>query len=162
MTLFSDAALLKGKFASMAVELREGKREAPKDAEWQGVACENTAEQTAQEVAKHIFTFQKAMDPKLEVLEVIAMCPAGPMKVLALIPSDGDILRLDGALSDGTPTSAVINSSQLALSFLRRPILNEQPEDDGLQIGFVIFDELSERKKQRDDKKNNSKADEAS
>lgn len=162
MSRFSDAALLKGKFASMAVELREGKREAPKDEEWRGVACENTAEQSAQEVAKHIFAFQKSMDPKQEILEVIAMCPAGPMKVMSLIPGEGDILRLDGAMPDGTPTSAVINSSQLALSFLRRPILTEEPEDDGLQIGFVIFDELSERKKQRDDEKSNSKADEAS
>lgn len=162
MTRFSDAALLKGKFASMALELREGKREAPKDAEWQGVACENTAERSAQEVAKHIFTFQKALDPKQEVLEVVAMSPAGPMKVMALIPGEGDILRLDGVLPDGTPTSAVINSSQLALSFLRRPLKSDEPEDDGLQIGFVIFDELSERKKQRDDKNNNSTSGEAS
>lgn len=162
MTLFSDAALLKGKYASMALELRQGKREAPKDAEWQGVACENTAERSAQEVAKHIFTLQKSLDPKQEVLEVIATCPAGPMKVMSLIPGEGDILRLDGAMLDGTSTSAVINSSQLALSFLRRPILNEEPEEDGLQIGFVIFDELAERKKQRDGEISNSKADEAS
>ncbi|WP_162654288.1 hypothetical protein [Lentilitoribacter sp. Alg239-R112] len=162
MTRFSDAALLKGKYASMALELREGKREAPKDNEWQGVACENTAERSAQEVAKHIFTFQKTMDPKQEVLEVIAMCPAGPMKVMALIPGEGDILRLDGILTDGIPTSAVINSSQLALSFLRRPISNDEQEDDGLQIGFVIFDELAERKKQRDSENSNPTSGEAS
>lgn len=150
MTRFSDAALLRGKFSHMAAELRQGKREAPKPEEWSGVACENTAEKAAQEVAKHIFAFQQSIDAEKEALEIIAVCPAGGMKVMALIPGDGDILRLDGLLMpDGIPTSTVMHASQLALSFIRRPLENNEADDDGLQIGFVIFDELAERKKSR-------------
>jgi hypothetical protein len=159
MSRFSDAALLKGKFSHMAAELRQGKREAPKPEEWQAVACENTAEQAAQEVAKHIFSFQQSIDPKAETLEVIAMGPAGPVKVIALRPGEGDILRIDGVLmGSNSPTSTVLHASQLSLSFLTQPIQNEEPDDDGLQIGFVIFDELAKRQKERDgiDKNNDA------
>ena len=157
MTRFSDAALLRGKFSHMAAELRQGKREAPKDDEWQGVACENSAEKTAQEVGKHIFAFQQSIDATKETLEVIAVGPAGPMKVMALIPTDGEIIRLDGMLSNGVPASTLMNVSQLALSFVRRPLENDAADDDGLQIGFVIFDELNERQKQRETEKSAEK-----
>lgn len=163
MSRFSDAALLKGKFSHMAAELRQGKREAPKAEEWQTVACENTAEQAAQEVAKHIFEFQKSIDPEKETLEVITMGPAGPVKVIALLPGEGDILRIDGMLmTNGSPTSTVMHASQLVMSFLSQPIQNEDPDDDGLQIGFVIFDELATRKKQRDEADKQKTDDEAS
>ena len=163
MSRFSDAALLKGKFAHMAAELRQGKREAPKPEEWQTVACENTAEKAAQEVAKHIFSFQQSIDPNAETLEVIAMGPAGPVKVIALRPSEGDILRIDGVLmGNGSPTSTILHASQLSLSFLTQPIQSEEPDDDGLQIGFVIFDELANRQKERDGTDANNSEDGAS
>lgn len=151
MTQFSDAALLRGKFAHMAAELRQGKRDAPKHDDWQKVACDNSAEQAAQQVGKHVFAFQQSIDPDKETLEVIAMAPAGPMKVMAVFPGDGDILRIDGLLlSNGMPTSCLINVAQMSLSFTRRPIEHNETDDDGLQIGYVIFDELNERQKQRD------------
>lgn len=162
MTRFSDAALLRGKFAHMAAELRKGKREAPKNDEWQKVACDNTAEQAAQEVGKHVFAYQQSIDPEKETLEVITMAAAGPMKVMAVIPADGDILRIDGLLlGNGMPTSTLIHVSQLSLSFTRRPIEHNETDDDGLQIGFVIFDELNERQKQRDNSAENTAEKEA-
>jgi FlaG/FlaF family flagellin (archaellin) len=157
MSIFSDAALLKGKFAHMAAEFRHGKRQAPKTEEWQAVACDNTAEQAAQEVAKHIFGFQQSIDPKQVTLEVIAICPAGAMKVISLVPGEGDIIRIDGMLiPEGAPSSTIVHVSQLSLSFITRPVVdeNEDPDDDGLQIGFVIFEELAERKKARELAKN--------
>ncbi|MEL7428612.1 MAG: hypothetical protein AAFN43_01310, partial [Pseudomonadota bacterium] len=42
---------------------------------------------------------------------------------------------------------------QLSLTFTKAPVQSSDPKehaDDGLKIGYVIFDELKERKKQRD------------
>jgi hypothetical protein len=61
-------------------------------------------------------------------------------------------------MGSNSPTSTVLHASQLSLSFLTQPIQNEEPDDDGLQIGFVIFDELAKRQKERDgiDKNNDA------
>ena len=79
------------------------------------------------------------------------------MKVISLVPGEGDILRIDGMLiPEGAPSSTIVHVSQLSLSFITRPVVdeNEDPDDDGLQIGFVIFEELAERKKAREFAKN--------
>jgi len=91
------------------------------------------------------------------------MGPAGPVKVIALRPGEGDILRIDGVLmGNGSPTSTILHASQLSLSFLTQPIQSEEPDDDGLQIGFVIFDELANRQKERDGTGANNSEDGAS
>ena len=72
------------------------------------------------------------------------------MRVLALVPGEGDILRLDGVLENGSPVAQAMHASQLSLTFIKAQLKKEENEDDGLQIGFLIFDELTKRRKQRD------------
>ncbi len=149
MTRFSDAALLTGDFSHMAKEFRAGTRTAPGNKDWQKTACETSAEAAAQEVAKHIFALQKGVDEKTQKLEVMAFTAAGPMKVLNLVPGETDILRLDGVTHEGNPVAQVLHASQLALTFSIAPLQDKDENDDGLDIGFVIFEELKERKKKR-------------
>lgn len=151
MTQFSDAALLKGDYAHLAAEMRAGDRAAPLQKDWDKTACANKAEEAAQEVAKHIFAVQQSLDPEKEQLEVLTFSAAGQMKVIAIHPGDGDILRVDGVLMpQGQPASVVIHASTLSLTFVRAPLpKDEEAKDEGLQIGFVIFDELKERQKAR-------------
>ncbi len=151
MTRFSDAALLKGDYAHMAAEMRAGDRNAPKPKDWDKTACDNRAEEAAQEVAKHIFAVQQSIDPKKEQLEILTFSAAGQMKVIAIHPGEGDMLRIDGVLvPQGAPASVVIHASTLSLTFVRAPVAkDEEAQDEGLQIGFVIFDELEERQKAR-------------
>ncbi|MEP1206493.1 MAG: hypothetical protein ABJM29_02795 [Rhizobiaceae bacterium] len=150
MTRFSDAALLKGKFAHMAAELRAGQRTAPKQKDWNKASCDNQAEETAQEVAKHIFALQKSVDEKTEKLEILHFTSVGMMKVLAVVPGEGDVLRLDGVLENGNPVAQAMHASQLSLTFVKAPLKLEENEDDGVEIGFLIFDELTKRRKARD------------
>jgi len=149
---FSDAALLKGNFAHMAAEFRAGNRTAPKAKDWNRVANDSAAEDAAQEVAKHIFALQQSIDEKAEKLEIMHFTAVGPMKVLSLVPGEGDILRLDGLLESGDPVSQAMHASQLTLTFTKAALKNEEAEDDGLEIGFLIFDELKKRRKARDKK----------
>ncbi|NKB54163.1 MAG: hypothetical protein GKR97_18460 [Rhizobiaceae bacterium] len=150
MSRFSDAALLQGNFAHMAAELRTGQRAAPKTKDWNKASCDNQAEETAQEVAKHIFSLQKSVDVKTEKLEILHFTSVGMMKVLALIPGEGDVLRLDGVLENGNPVAQAMHASQLSLTFIKAPLKMEDNEDDGLEIGFLIFDQLTKRRKARD------------
>lgn len=149
MTRYSDAALLKGDFATML-------QNPPKEAEWSKTACDNGSEEAAQAIAKQIFGFQQSIDPKKEKLEVVTFSALGPIKVLGITPMDGELMRIDG-MNPGTqaPVSIVQHVEQMSLTFTKAPVKSENPEenpddDDGLQIGFVIFDELRERKKKRD------------
>jgi hypothetical protein len=150
VTRFSDAALLQGKYAHMAAEFRAGNRLAPRPKDWKKAACDNQAEETAQEVAKHIFALQQSIDKASEKLEILHFTAAGLMKVVALSPGDGDILRLDGLLENGNPVAQAMHASQLSLTFVKAPLKNDGAEDDGLEIGFLIFDELTKRRKARD------------
>ena len=150
MTRFSDAALLKGKSAHKVAQFRAGERVAPRNKDWRKAACDNQAEEAAQEVAKHIFALQKSLDAKTEKLEILHFTAAGPMKVLALVPGDGDVLRLDGVLENGKPVAQAMHASQLSLTFLRTSLKASKEDDDGLEIGFLIFDELTKRRKARD------------
>jgi len=145
---FSDAALLKGNFAHMAAEFRAGERPAPKTKDWNKTAVDTPAEEAAQDVAKHIFALQQSIDEKNERIEVLAFSAVGEMKVLGLVPGEGDLIRVDGILPDGKPVAILIHASQLALTFIAVP-LEEKPEEDGLAIGFLIFDELKKRKAKR-------------
>ena len=149
MTRFSDAALLKGDFAHMASEFRAGNRAAPKKKDWRKAACDNQAEEAAQEIAKHIFALQQDIDPEKEALEITTFTAAGPMKVMGLLPGEGDIIRIDGVLPNGNPIAHVVHATQLALTFTKAVLKADESVDDGLDIGFVIFEELKERKKKR-------------
>ncbi len=148
MTRFSDAALLKGDFATMLENL-------PSEAEWGKTSCENGAEEAAQSVAKQIFAMNEQFDPKKEKLEVITFSSMGPIKVLGLMPIDGDLMRIDGMNpADSAPVTIVQHVEQMSLTFTKAPVKSDNPEenpdeDDGMKIGFVIFDELKERKKTR-------------
>lgn len=148
MTRFSDAALLKGDFATML-------KNPPKEAEWSKTSCENGAEEAAQSVAKQIFAMTQQLDPKKEKLEVITFSSMGPIKVLGIMPIDGDLMRIDGLNpADMSPVSILQHVEQMSLTFTKAAVQSENPEekpdkDDGGQIGFVIFDELKERKKVR-------------
>lgn len=148
MTRFSDAALLKGDFAKMI-------KNSPKEAEWNKTACDNGAEEAAQSVAKQIFSMSEQLDPKKEKLEVITFSSMGPIKVLGIMPIDGDLMRIDGLNpADMSPVSIVQHVGQMSLTFMKAAVQSEKPEDepdadDGAKIGFVIFDELKERKKVR-------------
>lgn len=150
MTRYSDAALLKGDFATML------NKPAPKETEWSKASCDNGSEEAAQAIAKQIFGFQQSIDPKKEKLEVVTFSALGPIKVLGISPMDGELMRIDGMNpSTMAPVSIVQHVEQLSLTFTKAPVLSDNPEehpddDDGLQIGFVIFDELKERKKSRD------------
>ena len=151
MTRYSDAALLQGDYSHLAAEMRAGHRSAPLQKDWDKAACDNRAEEAAQEVAKHIFAVQQSLDPEKEQLEILTFSAAGQMKVIAIHPGDSDILRVDGVLiPQGEPASIVLHASTLSLTFVRAPLSKEEAvQDEGLQIGFVIFDELQERQKAR-------------
>jgi len=149
MTIFSDAALLKGEYATML-------KNPPKDSEWSKTACDNGAEAAAQAIAKQIFSFQQSIDAKVEKLEVVTFSALGPIKVLGVMPMEGEMMRIDGVNpTNSTPVSIIQHVEQLSLTFTKTAVKSENPEgqpdsDDGLKIGYVIFDELSERKKTRD------------
>ncbi len=149
MTRFSDAALLRGDFSTML-------QDPPKDAEWSKTSCDNGAEAAAQSVAKQIFSMRKQLDPKVEKLEVVTFSSLGLIKVLGIMPIDGDLMRIDGINpADNMPVALVQHVEQLSLSFTKAPVISDKPEenpddDDGMKIGFVIFDELKERKKVRE------------
>lgn len=151
MSNFSDAALLKGNFSHMAAEFRAGHRAAPKTKEWNKVASDNQAEEAAQEVAKHIFALQQTLDEKTEKLEIMHFTSVGPMRVMAVVPGEGDVLRLEGVLAaTGDPVAQAMHASQLSLTFVKAPLKEEEENEDGLEIGFLIFDELTKRRKKRD------------
>jgi hypothetical protein len=149
MTRFSDAALLKGDFATML-------QNPPKEAEWSKTSCDNSAEEAAKSVAQQIFAMREQLDPKSEKLELITFSSLGPIKVLGIMPIDGDLMRIDGLNpADMSPVSIVQHVEQMSLTFTKAKVQSENPEekpdeDDGMQIGFVIFDELKERKKVRE------------
>ena len=149
MTRFSDAALLKGDFATML-------QNPPKEAEWKKASCDNGSEAAAQSIAKQIFAFQKSIDQSKEKLEVITFSAMGPIKVLGVMPMEGELMRIDGINpTNNAPASIIQHVEQLSLTFTKAAVKSanpsEQPDDDdGMQIGFVIFDELKERKKVRD------------
>jgi len=159
VTRYTDAALLKGEYAHLAAQLKAGERHAPSSIDWGDASCDNAAEEAAQEVAKHIFSFQQELDPESEQMEIIAFSAAGQMRVMAVVPGDGDLIRLDGMLMpDGPQVSSVIHTSQLSLTFLRKPLDEVGEDEDALTIGYVIFDELKERQKARyATKKSNSR-----
>lgn len=149
MTRFSDAALLKGKYAYHADQLRAAAGKDPVD--WEEAAADSVAEEAAQEVARHIFAFNEALDKDAEQMEIMTVTAAGQMKVLAIVPGESDLLRVDGVvMPQELPASIVVHASQLALTFVRVPIDKKAKEkDDGAQIGFVIFDDLKDRQKAR-------------
>lgn len=147
MSRYTDAALLKGDYAKML-------KDPPKDDAWRDAACDNSAEAAATEIAKHIFAFNQSLDQKKEKLEVTTFSAKGLMKVLGLTPGDSDLIRVDGLLAQGdAPCSMLFHAHQISLTFTRvpasKPDSEEKDEDDGLQIGFVIFDELRKRKSAR-------------
>ncbi len=147
MTRFTDAALLKGEFAEML-------KHPPKESEWKNTSCENSAEAVSQEIAKHIFSMQSSIDPEKSRLEVFSYSAKGSMKVVRILPGEADLIRIDGILlpSNGQ-VSVVQHASLLSLTFCIEDIEPDGPEaeeDGGTRIGFVIFDELSRRKKSRD------------
>lgn len=149
MTRYSDAALLTGDFATMM-------QDPPKEAEWSKTSCDNGSEEAAQAIAKQIFGFQQSLDPEKEKLEVVTFSALGPIKVMGITPMDGELMRIDGMNpANQAPVSIVQHVEQLSLTFTKAPVQSDNPsekpdDDDGLQIGFVIFDELKERKKKRD------------
>jgi len=148
MTRFSDAALLKGDYATML-------HNPPKEADWNKTACDNGAEAAAQSIAKQIFAMQEVLDPKTERLEVVTLAAIGPIKVLGVMPIDGDIMSINGVSpSDGSPVMIMQHVTQLSLTFKKVSVEPENDaesqEDASMKIGFVIFDELKERKKSRE------------
>lgn len=161
MSRFSDAALLKGKYAFHAEQLRAGAGAADQ-VDWEQAACDNAAEEAAQEVAKHIFAFNQALDPKTEQMEIMTFSAAGQMKVLALVPGESDLIRVDGVLMpEKIPASVMIHASQLSLTFVRVPLeegADTEHKSEGAQIGFVIFDDLKDRQKSRYKKANAKRA----
>ncbi len=151
MTRFSDAALLKGDFAQML-------KNPPKEAEWKKTSCDSSAEAAAQSIAKQIFAFQQQIDQEKEKLEVTTFSSLGPIKVMGVMPIEGDMMRIDGVQvtpNGVSPVSIIQSATQLSLTFTKAVVQSKNPteepdDDDGMQIGFVIFDELKERKKSRD------------
>ena len=158
MTRFSDAALLTGKYATML-------KEPPQEAEWNKAACDNGSEEAAQAIAKQIFGFQQSIDNTKEKLEVLTFSSLGPIKVLGISPMDGELMRIDGINpANMAPVSMVQHVEQLSLTITKAPVQSKNPaeepdDDDGLQIGFVIFDELKDRKEKRDAAKKGKKKD---
>lgn len=144
MTRFSEAALLSGDFAKMADKL-----------DWSKVEPDSDSEFTAKEIGKQISLLAHGLDPEKEKLHITTMTAEGPMTVIGLHPSDGDILRLDGFGPTGQPMAHIIDVDGLALTITRRPI-DDNKEDDGMRIGFVIFDELDAKQESRS--KNKKKA----
>ena len=152
MTDYSDAALLKGDYAHMAAELRAGKRSAPTPEDWQKAPCTDEAERAARAIAQQIFGLQTSIDAETERLEITTLTAAGPMIVTGLHPAEGDLLRIDGHLTNPLrPAAHVVHASQLALTISKRPAAETAEEDDGVRIGFVIFDELAKRAGNVDD-----------
>ncbi len=150
MSRFGDAALLKGKYAHLAAQLRQGEVDAAKKVDWNQASCENQAEAVTAEVARHIMAFRQSVDPTKERMDVMAFSAAGPMRVMNIMPSQGDVVRLDGVLvGDGQPVSVAVHVEGLALTFLRAPLDQDDDEDD-FDVGFVIFDELKKRKDERE------------
>ncbi|MEL6920482.1 MAG: hypothetical protein AAFO77_05575 [Pseudomonadota bacterium] len=152
MTRYSDAALLKGDYAHLAAELKNGKRGLPSSDDWKRAKCDehNRAEIAAQSVAKQIFALQEQIDRETEQLEIATISAAGPMIVSGVVPDNGDMVRVDGHLiSDKRPVALLLHSSQLALTITKSTTEQTNPEDDGLKIGFVIFDELEKRAEAR-------------
>ena len=149
MTRFSDAALLKGDFAKML-------KDPPKEAEWKKASCDNGPEEAAQAIAKQIFGFQQSIDQEKEKLEVITFSSFGPIKVMNIAPIEGEMMRIDGINpANNSPISIIQHVEQLSLTFTKVAVQSKNPkeqpdEDDGLKIGYVIFDELTARKKSRD------------
>lgn len=144
MSRYSDAAMLRGDYAKLI-------KSPPESGEWDKTACDNKAEEIAQEVAKQIFAMQQEIDPAKEHLEVFTFSSLGRVKVASIMPGDSDLVRISGILPENKqPVFMIQHASQLSLTFTKREV-NENPEeeDDGLQIGFVIFDELKKRKKDR-------------
>ena len=133
MTRFSDAATLSGDFAKMADKL-----------DWSKVEPDSDSEFSAKEIGKQISMLAASIDPEKEKLHVTTMTAQGPMIVMGLFPSDGDILRLEGISPEGQPLAHIIDVDNLALTISRHPI-DDKKDDDGLKIGFVIFDELDAR-----------------
>ena len=91
---------------------------------------------------------QQQIDAEKERIEVLAHSAVGQFKVLGLVPGESDLIRVDGVFPDGKPVATLMHANQLALTFVTAP-LKDAPEDDGLEIGFLIFDELKSRKKKR-------------
>lgn len=156
---YSDAAMLKGNFAHMAAEFRIGNRKAPSSKDWSKAASENIAEEAAQDVAKHIFSFQQSLDAEKEQMEILANSAFGQMKVLAIVPGESDLIRLDGiSVPEELTVSVLVSPTQLELTFIAVPISNpKELNDESLQIGFIIFDELKVRQKARYNDKKKSK-----
>ncbi|MEN0002144.1 MAG: hypothetical protein AAF940_14775 [Pseudomonadota bacterium] len=149
---YSDAALLKGDYAHLASDLKDSQRGLPSKEDWQRAACNehNRAEMAAQAVAKQIFNLQQQIDRDTEQLEIATISAAGPMIVSGVFPEDGDMLRVDGHLiADKRPVALLIHAHQLALTITKSTTAQTNPEDDGLKIGFVIFDELEKRAEAR-------------
>ncbi|MEO1700506.1 MAG: hypothetical protein AAFR71_00505 [Pseudomonadota bacterium] len=150
---YSDAALLKGDYAHLASDLKVSQRGLPSDDDWKRARCDdhNRAEMAAQAVAKQIFGLQQQIDRETEQLEIAASSAAGPMIVSGVFPEDGEMLRVDGHLiADKRPVALLLHASQLALTITKSTTAHTNPEDDGLKIGFVIFDELEKRAEARD------------
>lgn len=148
MTRYTDAALLKGDYAKML-------KEPPKESEWKKAACDNGPEEAAQAIARQIFDFQKTLDTETEKLEVVTFAAIGPIKVSNITPIDGDMMRIDGINpANDQPVSILQHVGQLSLTFTKVAVSKDgdsgNQNDDGLQIGYVIFDELKERKKVRE------------
>ncbi len=147
MTRYTDAALLTGDFAHMM-------KQPPKEVEWKKkAACDNKAEAVAQEVAKHIFSMSQGLNPQIERLEITTFSAKGPITVMGIVPGDGDLIRIDGVFSDGhLPISIIQHAAQLSMTFTKATVGSDNEQDEqegGRQIGFVIFDELTKRKKER-------------
>ena len=148
MNSYSDAALLKGSYATML-------QDPPKEADWKKVRCADNAEKAAQAIAKQIFGFRKSIDPEKEKLEVVTFSAIGPIRVIGIMPMDGDLMRIEGFKPDTqSPIVMIQHVGQLSLTFTKAAVRSENPlerpdDDDGLNIGYVIFDELKERNKKR-------------
>ena len=150
MPRYSDAALLKGEYTHIAAELRAGERAAPSPADWQKTSCANAAEATAQAVAKQIFELQSTINGEKEQLEIASWSAGGLMIVVGLFPGEGDLVRLEGhLLNSQQPVAQLIHAHQLALTITKRSTEDVPPEEDAAQIGFVIFDQLAKRGKQK-------------
>ena len=51
------------------------------------------------------------------------------MRVRALVPGEGDILRIDGVLENGNPVAQAMHASQLSLTFIKAQLKKEENED---------------------------------
>ena len=62
VTRYSDAALLEGRLCPSGRRNAGGKACCAEQKDWDKAACDNRAEEAAQEVAKHIFAVQQSLD----------------------------------------------------------------------------------------------------